>query len=587
MKKILQFVLPALFFAGMSFVLSPFQYDDGNSGRYLLPVLKEVDAGLFMDDAQVESLGKFSSGFYRLLSAVLVDIQLDPRQIESFMAGLYFVSRFLFALALMYLAWKMGDNESERWLLTLVLSTWLLFPIGLALAGVAISNPTMNHSRASEIVMVVSFALLASRKVLPLTILNAADVWVHPLMAVHRIGAFAPTLCARIRDRWGAIRLFGILGVFAVSVAAYWIILAPPTLGEGEVEILVAAKGRMVHNSPFVQSVSAWLSFFSLGAIAWFATKRFTRGFEDHRIQDVWWAIGAGAAIAFILSAVSHASQMPFLIRLQPMRMFIVPWFGCIVLVAVGASRAFLTRDASWPWLAAVVGTSLLHGGISILVMPLCAVVLLVSPTGVSLTRTWARSRIALGGVVIVGLAMALGSGRSLHFLLGVLVVASILALSFLTKAPKLVASMLCVVLVCFGAVSSWVYFCVEPSRSTGRPRVDKDYRRTLEWIRDNTPRDSRFATEPGMAFFRTRSLRTSVNETIPAVVWVDPFQYRDSKEKAGMVDALFQEGGKSQEEVEAISRLYGFKYVVARESVFPPFQLIFSSGPFHVFRVR
>ncbi len=589
MNRCLLYLTLALAFAGLSVVLNPFQFDLGNSGRYLLPVAKDLDTSLFAVDPDVEALRRFGSGFYVALSAVLVLLDVSAGHLAAIMMGLFLCFRFLLAIALMFLAHQLTDTENEGLLLTLILLVWCSFPLGVAAAGVAIGSPTMNHASVSEVVMVLSIALLVGRRFTALTMINAADVWVHPLMALHRMVAFVPAMIAGGAGRRYAASLLGSLLVFSASAAAYKVALAPPSMNHQETEIFLAAKGVMVHTSPFAQPITAWVELAALLVLAWCVTHRLAGGLTDDRPRLLWRAIGSGTAAALVLSTVAHFTQHATLVRLQPMRMLELPWFACVAVVAIGTSRAMRANDPAWPWLAATIAVSSVHGGIQIVMLPAAATMVAAQTLGDRNASMWGVSRAAFAALAFAALALAIGSGRSVHFDIGVALLIAVLVVSALSLPRWASMTAVLAVAIAGGALSSWIYFRVEPAESTGRPRVDHDYIAALDWIRDNTEVQARFATEPGMAFFRARALRTSVNEAIPAVVWVDPKRSIDGTERIARTSSIFEASILPwlPGELEEMSHQLGFDYALTRQRSFVAAEPEFSSGPFHVFRIR
>ncbi len=589
MKNISFVIAGAVFFAALSVVLNPFQFDHGNSGRYLLPVLKDMDPTLFSDDPQVEALEGFGSGFYLALSWVTTNLSTSPHDIERVMGGLFVFTRFLLAIALVWLAWELADSRLERWVLISVLLLLFSFPVSVSVAGVSIGFPTMNHATLSEVAMVLSVVFLISRRFVSMTVVNTVDVWIHPLMAVQRLISLGLAAIVGDRARMRPLLALGLIALFGSSVVAYVYRLAPPPLSPDEVAIFLEAKGRMIHTSPFVQPWTSWMLFASLIYLAWFSTRRFGSGLADNRVRLMWLAAGISSVVGISFAALNHVFQNPVLTRFQPMRMFMLSWFILLVLVALGASRAFLMDDASWPWLAASLVTIPIHGGVDVIVCCSSSFVLFLVTADRTGEQKWKRSRVLLTLFAISIVSAGVVSARSYHFVLGSLVVLAICGLSWIPVRRGVMASAILLVAVAAGVVSSHRYFRVESSESTGRPRVDAEYFRTLAWIQKNTAQNARFAVEPPMAFFRARSHRTCANQNISAVVWVDPSLSEEERIRAEQVDEIFEgtEMPSMPAEVKRISGDHGFDHVVTRGDRFWGYEPVYSSGSFFVYQIR
>ena len=95
-------VLLVLFFTALAVWGSPFLYDVGNSGRYLVGVLRHLDPALFPGDAVVDSLARFHSLFYDSLGVGLAAVGLTPAGLSGAMFVLYALTRLL-TFALLFL----------------------------------------------------------------------------------------------------------------------------------------------------------------------------------------------------------------------------------------------------------------------------------------------------------------------------------------------------------------------------------------------------------------------------------------------------------------------------------------------------
>src|SRR4051794_28901510 len=95
------FVWP-LFLLGMVFTsiwASPFRYDDGNSGRYLMVVARRMDPALFPGDPVIAAMARFDSLFYRGLPTVLS----GPERLESDLFKVFVGMKIALMLSLFWL----------------------------------------------------------------------------------------------------------------------------------------------------------------------------------------------------------------------------------------------------------------------------------------------------------------------------------------------------------------------------------------------------------------------------------------------------------------------------------------------------
>jgi hypothetical protein len=113
----LLFVLLVGIFALVSVWGTPFLYDRGGSGRYLLEVIQAADPELFPQDSVVDSLRRFDSLFYNALAFSFQIAHAPPTLIEPVMRALYIIYQFVLFFALFLLGRKMTQNP---WFLVLI-----------------------------------------------------------------------------------------------------------------------------------------------------------------------------------------------------------------------------------------------------------------------------------------------------------------------------------------------------------------------------------------------------------------------------------------------------------------------------------
>lgn len=523
-KKNAFIVVAIIAFAVLSLIGSPFVYDEGNSGRYLLKVLKAADPALFPNDPVVDSLQRFDSTFYDLLAWLFQITSASPEMVEPVMHGLYVASKFL----LFFLLYKVATTiVSDIWYFLLV-ALWATFTVSIPIGGIGIFEPAMRHSEVAFLLCLIALFCLFAKKFYGLFWLSIAGaLLVHSIMTLHFVLVIAP---AYFFWHWHNAQrrkphVIGI-GVFGLVLVLYVLFMAPPAMSPNEGALFLSRKGEMQHISPFSQPLTGWITLLvvaSIGLLIWWFFDR-----PDSQNQQMSLIIVWGFVVGFGFSIVAVSVTSVRLAQFQPMRIFLWVWLLTNWLWLLQAYKQLRTGS--------VLGILMFGGTILFLLQSLYAF-LMVTAVGIYvvlyvyeihiksikhiLPEVWARySLIGMTGLVGLGWLVGQWFGLSSYFLrnlfpLPILLILTLLVYRFWsTSRQQGYLWIVLFVIVFIGASTYW----------QGKHISNADWQAVQLWSREHTHEDERFLTVPDIGNnFRTGAFRTTVSEPMSALAWVDP----------------------------------------------------------------
>ena len=520
----------------------PLRYDHGNSGRYLIRVLRAADPELFPDDPVADSLERFHSLFYDVLAEGARRAAIAPDEVEGLFVWLYGISRVLTILLVMAVAGEIDrDPVTVLWL-----GAWGCFTKSVPIGGDSLFVNVVTHGTVSFLLGAGAvWALLAGRR-LGCWILLAVSLFVHPLMALHLALCLAPAQIV-LRRRIDRIDVVGGI-VFLVALAICSTTI--PSLSAGEADLLVATKGAINHVALSAQGGLSWLKetvIVLVAVSAWWKT----RGSAPSAGRDLLvLAVVCGAGAACLLSMAANGLGSARLVQLQPLRIFLWIHWLCFTLIASVAVRAWRRREPEAAPLAVFFVLSLIPTLWQYLFGTLAL--------GALAVPRWRRAWIWATGIG-VALVAAGWLSRDLYPSLETLRHPLVPALALLglgaygwagvgqaRHRAGLAAALLTV--ACGISAVSWHRYYDGRSYPRWGPsfhgRVDADWDVARRWIASRTPKNARFLVAGGRGNFRTLALRVGIGEPSSALAWVDPRLYRQVESIGGEV-ARSRVGGR------------------------------------------
>jgi hypothetical protein len=289
-------------------------------------------------------------------------------------------------------------------------------------------------------------------------------------------------------------------------------------------------KGECMHVSPLNQNVLGWIHMLGLSLLAWMASRVYFR--ENKSLQMMRAFVAAGFTAGLLLSFGAILTKIPFLALLQPMRIFVWVFFLANILIAAAAVLTFEKNIPLSLILLAVLIFSILNSQWS-LVFVLGGLLYITgdiirSYVGGFIPLVWeavVRVFLIIGMVLIFAAWLpvidhTIESFKQPYALFPALVLALIAAKIIPVKAYKPVFYIL--IIYSLAAAS---YF--HHKHDFFAAQVDSEWDKVRIWCRENTDKNDRLITPPEGNNFRILSLRTTLSEDMPALVWVDPFVYQ------------------------------------------------------------
>jgi len=518
--------LAVLGLAAFAVIATPFSYADGGSGRYLPNLLRLVDPQLFPADPVADAFGRFESVFYSGLGWLLGGLHVTPTNVE----GVFYVLFALSKVALVALVFVLMRSLSQGYEATVILAAWAVHQKAAAVGGDSMFAPSLTHATVAVLLGMAALVLLVRRRPMAFWLVLACALFIHSLIALQLAMIAAPVIAWREHGRVSRSHLIG-AGTFGLAFVAYWLWMTPPAFDAEEVQLFMASKGAMVHIAPQAQAALDWISMAGRVGLAWIAYRLFLARQTEFGYFAGFIVAGSLMALVFGLAATTSGNLQ--LAQLQPMRMF--EWVNlCVFILLVCAVPKAWEADRSLGVMLLVVIALNILGSLWGLVWLYMAIAsLVIRRTAI----TW--SAIVLLTLVAVGVLLV-GSSRveSLSEPAPVLMLVLVVAALWLGATKPSWRSAVVTVAVVTALQGRTVYV-----RGYAAERQNTDFELACQWIATNTSKGARFitaVTAKGAGNFRTRALRTSLNEGQSAVYWVAPRVARDNEQAAEQVQAAW-----------------------------------------------
>ena len=411
-------------------------------------------------------------------------------------------------------------------------------------------------------------------------LLAGATVLVHVLVGLQLLLCFGPILLWR--REFGKGFVMG-AAVFAACCLLYLLTMTPPALSADEWRLFIAANGHTAHISLFNHGWLDWLGFVSIFGLTLMAGQRFLKG--DAGFDLLRQAAISGAALGLLLSLAAVISKAMKLMLFQPMRTFFWVTLFCFLLLAAATVEAFRQSQLAGILLASVLVLTVLNS----ILTPVFAVLALsyfvvdrLKPVPHSMVELATKAVLALS-VAGIFAAWALGTRQPVGSLRPpVLLLPGALALAtlFLPRGKKWQAPTAALLIVyCLSAATLYRH-------NYAARWLDADWRAVRLWAQTNTQPSDRFITPPDQIGFRVLSLRSTVTEALPRVIWAAPKVYLDNKQTAERAAKGYAGKTTDPAYLFELAREWRCEYVVARGSYDAQFTPVFRAGEFSVLKV-
>lgn len=576
-------VLLVLLFVIVSIFGSRFHYSIRNSGLYLLPVIRTLDPDIFKNDSAVDSLGKFSSLFYEVLSFGVRTFGVSPDNLVSVLRVIYAISKALLMVLVFILAYQL---KKDLWLF-LLMAAWVshvkLVPVG----NILLFKPLLTHETMAFLLGVTALIFLLRRNYSLFWLALGFSILFHSIMAFHLFLCVAPAavLMDKFRFRFRFKKhLIGLILLVIFSLV-YLLLMAPPFLSSREATIFFIEKGACKHVSPFNQSFLGWVHMLGVIALAYLANKFILKKKKSGNLIGLSLLCGTGFGLALSFAAV--VTKVPLFALIQPMRIFLWVTFLAYLLIALAAVQTLRQNSQVGVILSAIIVLSVLNSLWSLMFVFAAIAYLIIEKYWALLSR---HISFSFPAFVFIGITLAvcvmifswifqLGHPHSpSHLPAGLLIF--LMSLTLMSK--KNYCGLLVFILVGYSVIGTSFF---RHDYFAGRMNLDWD--KTRLWCRDNTDESDKFITPPDGNNFRIISLRSTVSEEMLALLWVDPFEYVKNQKRVSLVEQSRLKMKWNLKNLFSLAQKWGATYVVT-EGAFEPIQTspAFSSGDFCVFRV-
>lgn len=568
-------LLLILLFAALAILGNPYLFDEGNSGRYLVGVLREMDPTLFSVDPVADSLARFRSIFYDGLGWVFGGLGLAPEQLRPAMFWLYGLVKVLTFAALFFVVGKLTD---DRWAFVL-LAAWAVHVKQTPLGSTQIFAPILRHSEVVLLIELVGLYFLFGRRWLFFWLCASFALFVHSVLGLQFFWSVALPLLWLERREWRAL-LPG-LAIFVIAALVYQFFMAPPHFNAQEAAIFLQAKANSEHVSFLHEQLFNWLDLLTLlplaGLTFWYLLRR------EPNYQLLAGAMASGTVIGLGLSVAAVVTRIVPLVQIQPLRTFVWITLFAHLLLAAGAATSLKHKPLLGAMLVAYLGASIQNfawafafGGLGVIYL---AALVAGRPRPERLERL---AQLALYG--LTGLMLLAGlSGRWLPDSLGDITVIipagiTLLLTYLLTRQAKwqaILAALLGITLL----LTSVSYFRRWSALQNG------DWAAVCQWASQNTNHDDLFLLTPQKTF-RTCAFRTAIANDYSALAWVDPFTFQEQKGYDQQIQAAYEAGEWQISQLLALASQQQIQYIVVGDSYQSDLPVVFRSGRYIVLKV-
>ncbi|MEO8097265.1 MAG: DUF6798 domain-containing protein [Acidobacteriota bacterium] len=497
---------------------SPFEFDESENTRYMLPVLQAADPSLFPNDSVVSAIAGFRSAFYEGLIWGIRAFGVSADSVATVYLTLYVLVKTAMVGAMFWVVRVLGGTTPILALFAALCCLTKVVPLG----GTAIFGPRLTHIEVAMVLDLLALGCFLKNKPAAAWLAMSIAVFIHPLVTLHLAIVLLPFLLHVLRQRPQANLAGGIL--FGAACISYYLVMAPPPMSAAEREIFLTAKGANAHISMFSQELSGWVMIVLALTIVTVGCRRFFDAGENLRllVASALW----GSLAALMLSGLTVVTGSYRLAQIQPMRLFHWVWLLVMIVLAFLTIKAFVKRPAIGVLLSAFCVFVILE---SLWALAFAAAIVIIFVAHPVLSRWYDQQRLDrfLGAVSAAGLILPI----TVWTIAGHLPFESFRDWGLLAPCLALLAALwaskestrLQVVTAAFGfAVVRMILYSWETSET----QSSRDWMEVRQWVESHTPPAARFVIPSDGIGFRLIARRTAVNEPMSAIAWVAPLEY-------------------------------------------------------------
>lgn len=560
-----------LLFATLAIWGNPYLFDEGNSGRYLVGVLRAMDPTLFPMDPVADSLARFRSIFYDGLGWAFSQVDLAPGQLQAAMFWLYGLVKGLTFAALFVVV---GRLTNDKWAFIL-LAAWAVHVKQTPLGSTQIFAPILRHSEVVLLIELVGLYFLLGRQWLFFWLCAALALFVHSILGLQFFLSLALPLLWLGRREWRSM-LAG-LAIFVAAAVVYQFFMAPPAFTAEEAAIFLQAKAGSEHVSFLNEHLFNWLDLFTLlplaGLTFWYLLR------HEPNYQLLAGAMAGGTVAGLGLSVVAVLTKIVPLVQIQPLRIFVWVTLFAHLLLAGGAAMALRQKPVLGLVLVAYLVASVQNfawtfafGGLGIL----CLLVLMSRPE--QFNRLAQVALYGLTGLMLVAGLFSRWLPNSLGDVTVVVPAGLILLLTYLhaqkDKRQIILAALLGLTLL----LTSVSYF------RRWSTLQNEEWAAVCQWASQNTNPDDLFLLTVPQTF-RTCAFRTAIANDYSALAWVDPLTFQEQKGYDQQIGAAYVAGRWQIAQLLPLARQQQVQYIVVGDDYESDLIVVFRSGRYTVLK--
>ena len=508
------------------------------------------------------------------------------------MEAVLFVLFALSEMLLVFLILLFSRRFSQNFALFMLLAVWAAHTKYVPIGNIHIFKPMITHEFIALILGLAVLILIFKERYIGSAFFLTVCIFVHSLMALHLFLIVAPVLVLKLRSERRLIKKYLFCGILlTVGALIYLNFMTPPFLTSQEAVLFMLEKGDCMHVSPLNQSVLGWIHMLGLSLMAWLVSTIYF--IENKNLQMMRSFVAAGFIVGLLLSFAAILTKLPFLALLQPMRIFVWVFFLANVLIAAAAVLIFEKNIPLSLILLAVLIFNILNSQWSVVFILVgllyIAGDIIRSFVGGFIPLFWeavVRVFLIIGMVLVFAAWLpvvnhSVESFKQPYTLFPALVLALIAAKIIPIKAYK--PALYILIIYSFAAAS---YF--HHRHDFFSAQIDSEWDKAQIWCRENTDMNDRFITPPEGDNFRILSLRTTLSEDMPALVWIDPFEYQINHIRVEEVLKGYSGGLWDLNFLFSLADKWKAAYVIVNHSYIPEDQKpVYRSGAYSIFSVE
>lgn len=564
---------------------SPFRFADGNSGRYLPTLYRQIDSELFPNDPVADAFERFKSLFYTGVGSIFKAAGISPLQVEPVFYVLYMVSKAALVILLLFFTRALKKD----WIAFFILAAWTIHSKSAGVGYDSMFAPSFTHATIAALMGILALSFLLHNRPFAFAFILGCAAFIHSIISLHLAMLVFITLFITNKGRldkseWGAGILFGAFFI------AYFTLLSPPAFSPQEANLFLQAKGEMGHISPLAQSSMGWVSISGKISLAWLLYFVFFQ--EEKSLGLIKDFMLIGALTALLLGAAAAITGNLQASQLQPMRMFEWVNFFSFTLLSYAISKTIRQNLPIAAILLTVILLNILDSLWGTVWIYLAITVLGAEILGRKRKRFLFFSSLpflisACAVLLTAALALwAMGDFHSFESLREPIpVIVILLCFIFIIarnekKAFQASIAALAIIIALIGR-SIYVYDYIAA-------RQNEDFKAACQWIAKNTPKNARFITainDKNSGNFRARALRMSINEGQSALYWVAPLVGEENGRQFSQVQENWNGERWNVSNLFSLAKKAEVDFILI-ESEIPEDNAIYRAGNFYILSV-